>query len=71
MDHCRAGSAIRAFEMAKALAAAGHSVRLAAAPGSHTLRVAQERHTKRGRDRWLHAARVSELELPIVPLAGK
>jgi glycosyltransferase involved in cell wall biosynthesis len=32
-----AGSAIRAFEMAKALAAAGHAVRLAAAPGSHTL----------------------------------
>ena len=32
-----AGSAIRAFEIAKALVAAGHTVRLAAAPGSHAL----------------------------------
>ncbi len=40
-------------------------------PGDHTLRVAQERHVKRGRDRWFHAARISELELPLVLQAGE
>ncbi len=41
------------------------------APGSHTLRVAQEQHVKRGRDRWLHAARMSELELPLALATGE
>ncbi len=41
------------------------------APGSHTLRVAQERHVKRGRDRWFHAARMAGLELPLELQAGE
>ncbi len=41
------------------------------APGSHTLRVAQERHVKRGRDRWFHAARMASLELPLALAAGE
>ncbi len=40
------------------------------APGSHSLRVTQERHVKRGRDRWFHAARMAGLELPLELMAG-
>ncbi len=39
-------------------------------PGRHVLRVAQERHVKRGRDRWFHAARMAEVELPLALAAG-
>ncbi len=41
------------------------------APGRHTLRVAQERHIQRGRDRWRHAARMAELELPMALATGE
>ena len=34
-------------------------------PGVHTLRVAQEQHVERKRGGWSHAARVSELVLPL------
>ncbi len=40
------------------------------APGSHTLRVTQERHVKHGRDRWFHAARLAGIELPLELQAG-
>lgn len=40
------------------------------APGKQTLRVAQERHVKRGRDRWFHAVRMAEIELPLQLEAG-
>lgn len=39
-------------------------------PGRHVLRVAQERHERRGRDRWFHAARVPDVAFDFEVGAG-
>ncbi len=40
-------------------------------PGPHVLRVAQERHEQGWGNRWLHAARMTELELPFQLASGE
>ncbi len=40
-------------------------------PGSHVLRVAQERHEQGWGNRWFHAARMTELELPFQLTSGE
>jgi hypothetical protein len=66
-----AGSALRAWELASALAGAGHEVRLAAAPGSSAPRPAQVELVDRPDLRWAEALVAPPWSLRLPAFAGR